>query len=316
MDEKIEVFICYAHKDETLMRELERQLSVLEQQKLITIWHDRMIAGGVDWKQEMNKHLDVACIILLLVSANFMFSESCSLEVKRAMERHNAGEAKVIPVILKPVIWQGSAFGQLKALPKDGKPITSSVWHSHDEALIDVVESVQQVVKELRRPMVPTAIQSNPDGVQDSPKKERPVVQSTEFDVFLCHNNKDKPAVKKIGGELKARGVKPWLDEWELRPGLPWQRALEAQIARIKSAAVFVGNDGVGPWQNMELDAFLSEFVRRGCPVIPVLLADAPEKPQLPLFLRNMTWVDFRKKEPDPIKQLIWGITSEQSDTD
>lgn len=136
------------------------------------------------------------------------------------------------------------------------------------------------------------------------------------FDVFLCHNSKDKPEVKKIGEELKKRGMKPWLDEWELQPGRPWQRALEAQIASISSAAVFVGKDGVGPWQQMELEAYLREFVRRGRSVIPVLLKDAPEKPQVPLFLQGMTWVDFSKQEPDPMKQLIWGITSKKSGTD
>jgi hypothetical protein len=130
-----------------------------------------------------------------------------------------------------------------------------------------------------------------------------------DFDVFLCHHGIDKPAVKRIGKQLQERGLLPWLDEWELRPGLPWQRALEAQIKNVKSAAVFVGKDGIGPWQQMELEAFLRKFVRNGCPVIPVLLEDAPLEPELPTFLEGMTWVDFRKKEPDPMERLVWGIT-------
>ena len=130
-----------------------------------------------------------------------------------------------------------------------------------------------------------------------------------EFDVFLCHNSKDKPEVKKIAELLKAQGIVPWLDEWELRPGLPWQRALEVQIEHIKTAAVFVGSNGRGPWQDMELEAFIREFVSRGCPVIPVVLADAPDKPQLPAFLRGMTWVDFRVGDPNPMERLVWGIT-------
>ncbi len=79
-----------------------------------------------------------------------------------------------------------------------------------------------------------------------------------------------------------ARGIVPWLDKWELRPGLPWQRALEKQIEHIKSAAVFVGKNGRGPWQDMELEAFMHEFVERGRPVIPVVLANAPDKPRFP----------------------------------
>jgi WD40 repeat protein/GTPase SAR1 family protein len=138
-------------------------------------------------------------------------------------------------------------------------------------------------------------------------------IEMGDFDVFLCHNSEDKPAVKEIGERLKERGILPWLDEWELRPGLPWQRLLEQQIEQIKSAAVFVGEEGIGPWQQMELGAFLREFVKRGCPVIPVLLPDAPKKPSLPVFLRGMTWVDFCKDDPDPMEQLMWGITGERS---
>lgn len=159
---------------------------------------------------------------------------------------------------------------------------------------------------------------------QDSPAPERiqsppgptPVQLEVErrrlaeqFDVFLCHNIADKPAVKEIGLKLVEQGIVPWLDEWELRPGVPWQRLLEEQIAKIKSAAVFVGREGIGPWQRQELDGFLREFAKRHCPVIPVLLPGAPVQPSLPLFLMEMTWVDFRVSQPDPLARLIWGIT-------
>jgi GTPase SAR1 family protein len=137
-------------------------------------------------------------------------------------------------------------------------------------------------------------------------------IATNDFDVFLCHNNEDKAAVKEIGGTLKERGLLPWLDEWELRPGLSWQRLLEKQIQQVKAAAVFVGENGIGPWQRNELDAFLREFIERDCPVIPVLLDNAPKKPALPVFLKGMTWVDFRKSDPDPLNQLIWGITGQR----
>ena len=130
-----------------------------------------------------------------------------------------------------------------------------------------------------------------------------------EFDVFLCHNGQDKPEVKDIAETLKQQGLTPWLDEWELQPGLPWQRELEKQIQNIKSAAVFVGGSGIGPWQHMEIEAYLRRFVKQGCPVIPVLLPNAPEQPELPLFLEGMTWVDFRRLSPKPMERLIWGIT-------
>ena len=137
-------------------------------------------------------------------------------------------------------------------------------------------------------------------------------IATKDFDVFLCHNRKDKAAVKTVGESLKEKGILPWLDEWELQPGIPWQPELEKQIEKIKSAAVFVGEEGIGPWQQQELDAFLREFVSRKCPVIPVLLDNAAKRPALPVFLKGMTWVDFRKSDPDPLNQLIWGITGQR----
>ena len=133
-----------------------------------------------------------------------------------------------------------------------------------------------------------------------------------EFDVFLCHNSQDKPEVKAIADKLKARGILPWLDVWELRPGLPWLQALERQIESIKSAAVFVGQSSIGPWQRQELNTLMDEFVKRECPVIPVILPTTQTTPELPTFLRGMHYVDFHLRDPDPISQLVWGITGER----
>lgn len=134
-----------------------------------------------------------------------------------------------------------------------------------------------------------------------------------EFHVFLCHNSVDKPVVRKIANKLRERGIVPWLDEWELLPGRAWQPLLEQQLGQIRSAAVFIGSQGIGPWQQLELEALLREFVERGCPVIPVILDNAPQKLQIPLFLRSMMWVDFRNPYPDPLEQLIRGIAHKRS---
>jgi WD40 repeat protein len=132
--------------------------------------------------------------------------------------------------------------------------------------------------------------------------------ETTDFDVFLCHNVADKPAVRWTAEQLREHGVLPWLDEAELRPGRPWQDELERQIGSIRAAAVFVGPNGIGPWQNQEMTAFLREFAERGCPVIPVLLPGATA-PELPIFLRGMTWVDLASQDRAAIERLIWGIT-------
>lgn len=133
--------------------------------------------------------------------------------------------------------------------------------------------------------------------------------ETTDFDVFLCHNESDKPAVRWMAQQLREHGILPWLDEAELIPGRPWQEELERQITHIRSAAVLVGPSDFGPWQNHEMRAFLDEFAQRGCPVIPVLLPGATNPDQLPVFLRRMTWVDLRARDAAGIERLIWGIT-------
>jgi hypothetical protein len=139
-----------------------------------------------------------------------------------------------------------------------------------------------------------------------------PESNAVVFDVFLCHNSEDKPAVREISQKLKRKKLKPWLDEEQIRPGTSWQTALGEQIESINSAAVFVGESGFGPWQSQEIQALLSQFVQRQCPVIPVVLPSARATPELPWTLANLHWVDFRVTDLDPLKQLIWGITGEK----
>jgi tetratricopeptide (TPR) repeat protein len=130
------------------------------------------------------------------------------------------------------------------------------------------------------------------------------------FDVFLSHNSRDKPAVRQIAQALKDRGLRVWLDEWELVPGRRWIPALEKALETTKAAAVMVGESGFGRWEQPEYEGSLSEFVDRGIPVIPVLLPGAPEKPKLPLFLKGFTWVDLREGlTTDGLDRLVWGIT-------
>jgi hypothetical protein len=134
-------------------------------------------------------------------------------------------------------------------------------------------------------------------------------VSGNRFDVFLCHNSKDKDSIRELNTRLKDQCIKTWLDEEQLRPGIPWQDELETQIQAINTVVMAVGSSGTGPWQDVEIRAFLGEFVRRGCPVIPLLLPDCKTIPKLPLFLNQFTWVDLRKPKPDPFKLLLWGIT-------
>ncbi|MGZ7174665.1 TIR domain-containing protein [Burkholderia gladioli] len=140
------IFFSYCHKDETLRNELEAHLALLKHEGLVDAWHDRRIVAGEEIDDAIFSKLETADIILLLVSSDFINSTYCySREMARAMERHHAGEARVIPIILRHCDWTRAPFGKLLAAPRDGKPVTS--WPDRDEALADVARQVRQAVE-------------------------------------------------------------------------------------------------------------------------------------------------------------------------
>ena len=144
----LEVFFSYAHKDQRLRDQLETQLSLLKREGLISSWHDRKIGAGEEWAGKIDTHLNTAQIILLLVSADFIASDYCyDIEMKRALERHETGEARVIPVILRRADWKSAPFGKLQALPQNGKPVAS--WAKRDEAFFDVARGIREIVEKL-----------------------------------------------------------------------------------------------------------------------------------------------------------------------
>jgi nucleotide-binding universal stress UspA family protein/uncharacterized protein YjbI with pentapeptide repeats len=131
-----------------------------------------------------------------------------------------------------------------------------------------------------------------------------------ECDVYLSYHWSDKDAVRSIAQQLRNRGLRPWMDERELRPGAPWQAELEEIIARVPAVAVIIGAQR-GSWQKQEIYAFIQQSVSRGCVIVPVLLPDANTS-ELPVFLQGLTWVNLAVPEPDPIDQLFWGVTGQR----
>jgi hypothetical protein len=131
-----------------------------------------------------------------------------------------------------------------------------------------------------------------------------------EFDVFLSHNSRDKPAVRELKELLKAYKLRPWLDADELIPGENWQPGLVKGIMNSETMAVCIGSAGVGPWEDEEMQGALTLAVSAKRRVIPVVLPGAPEKPEISLFLSSRTWVDLRAGfAEEGIARLVWGIT-------
>ncbi|HEY0081118.1 MAG TPA: COR domain-containing protein [Pyrinomonadaceae bacterium] len=149
LHQAVRLFYSYSHEDESLRNRLETHLKILQHQKLIEGWKDRDIEAGEDWKQKIDENLERAQIILLLVSPDFIASDYCyEKEMKRALERHEKGEARVIPVIVRDVNWRIAPFAGLKALPRDGKAVDT--WENQDTAWREVSEEIQRVAERMR----------------------------------------------------------------------------------------------------------------------------------------------------------------------
>jgi len=142
------LFFSYSHKDEVLRDELEIHLSMLKRQGLIETWHDRRIGAGREFDKEISKNLEDADVVLLLVSPYFLASDYCyNVEMSRALQKHEQGQARVIPVILHPCDWHSSPFGNLLAMPKDGKPI--SKYPNQHDAFLEIVNAIKLAVKDV-----------------------------------------------------------------------------------------------------------------------------------------------------------------------
>jgi internalin A len=146
----VQVVFSYSHKDEELRDQLETHLKLMQRQGIINTWHDRKIAAGEEWRDTIDDNFRRADVILLLTSADFLASDYCyDIEVKSSLERHDKGEARVVPIILRKCDWQGAPFGKLQALPRDDKAVT--LWKDRDEAWHSVAEGIKKVAEEIRQ---------------------------------------------------------------------------------------------------------------------------------------------------------------------
>jgi len=157
----MKIFFSYSHKDESLRDTLATHLVLLQRQGIITTWYDRDITAGTDWSDEILHHLNTSHLILLLVSSDFFASDYCwDIELQKALDRHQAKTARVIPIILRPCDWQTAPFGKLAAIPTAHsagiKPVTR--WKNQDEAFTQVAKGIRKAVEEMKQS------QGNPHG--------------------------------------------------------------------------------------------------------------------------------------------------------
>lgn len=224
----VSVFFSYSHADEALRDQIETQLALLKRQGVIETWHDRRIGAGEDFAGAIEQHVETDDIILLLVSADFVASDYCyDIEMKRAMERHEAGEAIVIPVILRACDWHGAPFGKLNATPPDGKPITQ--YADRDQALLEVAKAVRAAAGRL----TPQQSSSPPPAYPAVASAERgtsfPVSpRSSNLALAKAFTERDKDRFKRDSFEYMARFFENSLGELASR-----NEGIEGDFRRI-----------------------------------------------------------------------------------
>ncbi|GHO73951.1 hypothetical protein KSD_17220 [Ktedonobacter sp. SOSP1-85] len=202
------IFFCYAREDEQLLKELKAHLRPLEREGLIDIWYDADISAGMEWEVAIKRELDSAQIILLLISSDFMDSEYCySTEMKRAIERHKRGEARVIPIILRHVSWEG-ILGELQALPKDALPVTDLGWHNRDKAFLSVANDIRKVVKEISQRSSQEEITSLVEINSNKPVPNRIADQSKIADPDILRQEFHEAMINLYRETMKAIGYR------------------------------------------------------------------------------------------------------------
>ncbi len=190
------VFISYSHKDEAHKEDLEEHLSMLKRNGVISVWHDRKILAGQDWKDQIDQNLEEADIVVFLISPSFLASDYCyDKEVKRAMEKHDEGSAQIISVIVRDCDWNECEFSRFQAVPKDARPIT--LWDNRDTAWLDAVKGIRAHIESFTAKKKDKALANiDEDGqIQPSPS----VLEWLEdTEISLTHRKVNKIKVSDI----------------------------------------------------------------------------------------------------------------------
>jgi tetratricopeptide (TPR) repeat protein len=143
----LKVYYCYAEEDEDLRNLLTAHLTPLRRERKLTIWLDILLQAGSDWKMEVEKHLKEADLILLLISPGFMVSDYCyNLQLTTALNHYEAGKVEIIPILLRPVLWEGTPIKRLPLiLPTSKIPVT--LWPNRDEAFTNIAAAIRDLIQ-------------------------------------------------------------------------------------------------------------------------------------------------------------------------
>ena len=207
----MKAFISYSHKDEGALERLHTHLAMLRRDGHIDEWYDREILAGDDINKEISEELESCELFLALISPDFLASNYCyETEMKRALERHDAGKVRVVPIIIEACDWKVTPLGKLKALPRDGMPIGE--WTNQNTAYLDVVTELRRILVENERmvpPVVPQpAFESSSPDRRYRVKHDFDDIDRSDFRVKAYNDIRDYfiSAVAEIDGIEGIRG--------------------------------------------------------------------------------------------------------------
>lgn len=172
------VFFSYSHADEVVRAQLDMHCAMLKREG-VEAWSDRRILGGEKFDSVIRNELEIADLILLLVSPAFLHSNYCySVEMKRAIERAEAGDAHILPVIAEVCDWKASPLGQIKAVPNDGKAL--SKYANPNDGFMEVVDEIRKIMAS-RANKKPSPTPANSQNVQTSPVQFTSEIRSSNL---------------------------------------------------------------------------------------------------------------------------------------
>lgn len=143
------VIVSYSRNDLPFFEELSAHLSLLQHKGLIHIWHEGRIRAGDAWRDAIMSQIQSSDIFVLLVSGDFLASDFVwENELKLILARQKLGKAIILPIIIRPCLWQQSPIAKFQVLPADGRPVSLSP--NPDRTWVAIARHIEKVARSIR----------------------------------------------------------------------------------------------------------------------------------------------------------------------